>query len=105
MSEENKDKENLSEQDWKKRFNELVQSCQTELKRTTQIGMKMFSASQSNVQLKESYEALGRMTKEAMDKGELTWDHTEATDLVDKIQTLQKELEELEEDVQNIKKS
>ncbi|MBG60568.1 MAG: hypothetical protein CME67_01500 [Halobacteriovoraceae bacterium] len=105
MSEENKNKSDLNDQDWKAKFNDLVQSCQTELKRTTQIGMKMLTASQSNVQLKETYENLGRLVKDCIDSNELNWDNPQAKQMLEKIQTLQSELEELEEDVQNIKKS
>ena len=72
---------------------------------STQIGMKMLTASQSNVQLKETYENLGRLVKDCIDSNELNWDNPQAKQMLEKIQTLQSELEELEEDVQNIKKS
>ena len=93
------------EHDWKVRFNELVQSCQTELKRTTQIGMKMLSASQSNAELHDSYEELGRLAKSAMKSGSLQWEDEKAKELMDKILGLEEKLEGLEEDVKNIKNS
>ena len=65
----------------------------------------MLTASQSNVQLKETYENLGRLVKDCIDSNELNWDNPQAKQMLEKIQTLQSELEELEEDVQNIKKS
>ena len=55
--------------DWKNKFNDLLNTCQTELKKTTQIGMKMLSASQSNAKLHETYEALGLWLKEAIENG------------------------------------
>lgn len=106
MQNEDKAKQNsANQQDWKARFNDLAQSFQIELKRTTQIGMKMLTASQSNSQLHEHYEALGKLAKEAMDKGDLTWTNSEAKDLSTKIDELRSTLEELEQDVENIKKS
>lgn len=105
MNDENKEEQTLNEQDWKTRFNDLVQSCQNELKRTTQIGMKMLTASQSNMQLHESYEELGRLAKNALNDGSLSWGSSEARDLVEKIEGLEEELEGLEKEVHDIKKS
>lgn len=103
--ESNNSKTSSGEQDWKGRFNDLLQSCQSELKRTTQIGMKMLSASQSNVQLHEAYEELGRLAKEALAAKELNWENARASELCESIQKLELELEGLEEEVQNIKKN
>lgn len=102
---QNQGHEQTREHDWKARFNELVQSCQNELKRTTQIGMKMLSASQSNANLRDAYEELGRLAKNCIADTSLKWDNPQALELAEKIEKLEKELEGLEEDVQNIKKT
>lgn len=102
---QNNETQNSNDQDWKTRFNDMVQSCQNELKRTTQIGMKMLSASQSNAQLHETYEQLGRLVKNAMATSDLSWDNPEAKELAQKIEKLEKELEGLEAEVQTIKKT
>lgn len=93
------------DQDWKAKFNDLVQSCQNELKRTTQIGMKMLSASQSNAQLHEKYEELGRLAMQALEKGEIEWKSVEVEELTEKIAKLRETLEGLEKDVADIKKN
>src|SRR5690554_5600493 len=96
-STENKDHKNAHDQDWKRRFNELVQSCQNELKRTTQIGMKMLNASQSNAQLREAYEQLGRLAKDFLKESPEQWNSAEAKELAEKIERLEGELEGLEQ--------
>jgi polyhydroxyalkanoate synthesis regulator phasin len=90
---------------WKDRFNEIVQTCQEELKKTTEIGKKMLSASKTNTQLNESYEELGHLAFKAIEKGELTWDHMRVQELIKTIKTCEKDLEEIEKDVSNIKKT
>lgn len=96
-------KDNSNNQ-WSHKFQELVQACQTELKKTTQIGMKMLSASQSNTLLKECYEELGQLVVNAMGSKELTWQNEKVEALITKIHGLQEDLKNFETDVQNIKK-
>ena len=55
--------------DWKLKFNDLVSTCQSELKKTTKIGMKMLSASQSNAELHDTYQEIGRWAKQAVESG------------------------------------
>jgi hypothetical protein len=88
---------------WKNKFQDLMQSCQDELKRTTAIGKKMLSASRSNSQLHEVYEELGRITLEAIKAGELEWDNADVKSVIEKIEQLEVELKEYEEDLQKIK--
>jgi hypothetical protein len=90
--------------DWKMKFNELVSTCQTELKKTTQIGMKMVSASQSNAKLHDTYEALGQWLKEAVSNGELEVKNEEVTNLLALATKLELDLQNYEDEVQNIKK-
>lgn len=89
---------------WIDRLNDLVQTCQTELKRTTQIGQKMLSASQSNTQIQENYLELGQMVFEAIKEGKLNWDHDKVQQLVNEIKNLQSDLEKYEAEVQSLKK-
>jgi len=103
MSSDDKNSER-SQNDWKDRFNDLVQSAQSELKKTTKIGMKMISASHSNVQLHEAYEALGKWVLEEIEAKRVLVTKPKIQDLVDKIKTLENELESYEKDVQEIKK-
>lgn len=90
--------------DWKNRFNDLVSTCQSELKKTTKIGMKMLSASQSNAQLHETYEAIGRWLKSEVENQRINLDNTEIQDLIGKANQLESELESFENQVQDIKK-
>jgi hypothetical protein len=95
----NKDNESIGN-----KFQELVQVFQGELKKTTQIGMKMISASQSNTELKEIYEELGLMVAKALSANELTWKNDKVDEMLLKIETLKDELSNLEDAVQTIKK-
>jgi outer membrane murein-binding lipoprotein Lpp len=94
----------MSETDWKSRFNEMLNVCQQELKKTTQIGSKMLSAGQSNSKLCAHYEELGRLVQKSLDNGDLKWENEKAQELISHIQKLEKDIAELENDVQNIKK-
>lgn len=96
--------ESNSNGQWTSRFQELVQACQTELKKTTQIGMKMLSASQSNTHLKELYEELGQLAVQELNAKNLTWVNDEVTSICEKITHLREELKKFEKDVQDIKK-
>lgn len=88
---------------WSNRFQELLQACQTELKKTTQIGMKMLSASQSNAELHEEHESLGQMVVDAIKNGELVWENEKVKAIIENIDKLKEELHAYEEQVQNIK--
>jgi outer membrane lipopolysaccharide assembly protein LptE/RlpB len=105
MSEENKrNNEKTDQTDWKLKFNDLLTTCQSELKKTTQIGMKMVTASQSNAQLHDTYEALGRMLKEGIENNTIKVENSDIEALVAKANKLETDLEFLESEVQTIKK-
>lgn len=89
---------------WKDRFSEIVQVCQEELKRTTEIGKKMLSASKTNTALHESYEELGHLAFIALESGDLNWDSERAKELVNSIKSCECDLENIEKDVNEIKK-
>ncbi len=101
----NKNTDKNDNVDWKEKFNDLVQTCQSELKKTTQIGMKMLSASQANSQLHETYEKLGRWLVTELDNERIKVEDQEITDLVHKVKELEGELEGFEQDVRDIKKN
>ena len=105
MNSENKNTSKDSSNDWKEKINDLVNTCQTELKKTTKIGMKMFSASQANGQLHETYEAIGRWAVSSMDEGTLKIEDEKLISLIAKVKELEKSLMGFEEEVQEIKKS
>ena len=48
------------EKQWKNKVQDILHTCQEELKRTTEIGKKMLSASSTNSELHSAYEELGR---------------------------------------------
>ena len=88
---------------WKQKVQDIVSSCQEELKRTTEIGKKMLSASKTNSTLHDSYEELGVMVVEAIRKGELTWDNSRVKELINNIENCEQDLSEIEEEVNKIR--
>lgn len=90
--------------DWKIKINDMLQTCQNELRKTTRIGKKMLSASQTNAQLHETYEAIGVLIKKEWDAGNLHYENDELKKMIEKINRLELELETFESEVQDIKK-
>ena len=88
---------------WKSKVQELFQSAQTEIKRTTEIGKKMFNASKTNTNLNEAYEELGMLAAKALDRGELDWNHARVKELILIIKTCKDDLEKIEGEVHDIK--
>ena len=91
--------------DWKSKFHELLDTCQNELKKTTQIGKKMLSATQSNAELQDTYKALGLIFKQCLDEGSIKVDNPEVTELLATAAKLEADLEGFESDVQTLKKN
>lgn len=91
--------------DWKSKFNEIVDTCQNELIKTTQIGKKMLSASQSNAELQDTYKSLGILLKKYIQEGTVEIEDDELTDLIDTANRLEADLEGFESDVQTLKKN
>ena len=90
---------------WKDKFNNLFNTCQGEIKKTTEIGKKMLSAGKENAQLTETYEKLGKLVYKALDSGSLKWENQEAADHCKEIKGLITKLEKIESDVKDIKGS
>ncbi len=88
---------------WKSRFNEIVQTCQSELKRTTDIGKRMLSASKTNTTLHESYEEIGVLVVKALKSGELNWDNPRVAEIMRTIEGCEKDLEMMEKEVNKIR--
>jgi len=90
--------------DWKTKVNTVLNSCQQELKRTTSIGKKMFSASRTNACMHESLEKLGALALKDMRDNKLAWDNPEVKDIVEQIEKCEVELHDIENEVTQIKK-
>lgn len=88
---------------WKSKFNEIIETCQSELKRTTDIGKKMLSASKTNSTLHESYEEIGALVVKALKSGELTWENARIAEIMKTIEGCEKDLETMEKEVNNIR--
>lgn len=92
-----------SSAEWKGRVQKMLQTCQGELKRTTEIGKRMLSASKTNSKLHENYEELGVLLVKAMESGEVKWDNARVQEIMSEIKICEKSLEEIEDEVNNIR--
>ncbi len=88
---------------WRSKFNEMVQVCTDELKKTTQIGKKMLNASKTNSCLHEAYEELGVLVAKALEKNKLEWDNPRAHELLLTIKQCKRNLNDIETEVNKIK--
>jgi hypothetical protein len=88
---------------WKEKFSTILNTCQEELKKTTEIGKKMLSASKTNTSLKDTYEELGHLVVKSIRNNELDWSNARVHQLIAKIEECEAKLESIEEDVKNIK--
>ena len=88
---------------WQSRFQEILQTCQDEVKRTTEIGKKMLTASRTNTNLHEAYEELGHMAAKAIERGELDWANPKVAEILETIAECEKDLESIEDEVNKIK--
>jgi hypothetical protein len=88
---------------WTEKVQELFQTCSEEIKRTTEIGKKMLTASKTNTSLHEAYEELGRLAADALESKQIDWEDPKVHDLIHTIKSCQEDLETLEEEVNTIK--
>lgn len=88
---------------WRSKFNEIVQVCTDELKKTTEIGKKMLNASKTNSCLHEAYEELGMLVAKAMEKKQIDWDSPRAHELLQTIKHCKRNLNDIESEVNKIK--
>lgn len=94
----------INKDNWKEKFSGLLNTCQDELKKTTEIGKKMFAASKTNSDIKENYEELGVILFKGLEDGSIKLESDKALKLCEQIKAWQKDLESIEADVQAIKK-
>ncbi len=74
-----------------------------EIKKTTEMGKKMLTASRINTQMKDTYEELGKLLEKGVDSGEVDWDSPKLRALLYDIKACKKDLEEIEQAMNNIK--
>lgn len=96
----------MIEQDssWKKRAFGVIQACETELRRTTAIGVKMVQASKASGELHETYEELGKALVRAIKSGNLEWRDPHIRILMTRADELESLLTGMEDDVQDLKR-
>jgi hypothetical protein len=90
---------------WKDKFQKFFKRTSDEINRTTAIGKKMLSASQSNTELHDAYETLGQLVEKAIEEGELKWEDPKVARTLNLIKDLKADLARYEEELENIKKS
>jgi len=92
-------------QQLKEKVSEIFQVCQDELKRTTEIGKRMLSASKTNTTLHSAYEELGHLLLAGLDSGEVKWECERVKEIVKKIKLCESDLNDIEKEVHDIKSS
>ena len=93
----------MDNENWKEKFGDFIATCQDELRKTTEIGKKMLSASKTNTELNDSFGELGRYVREQIRGEKLDWQDDRAQQLLEKIENCERNLEELEGHVRDIK--
>ena len=89
--------------DWKVRVQEILRVCQSEIKRTTEIGKKMILAGKTNTSLHQAYEELGALVVEELKAERLEWKHPRVQSILDTIGTCEKNLKNIEKEVNEIR--
>ena len=95
----------MQREEWKSRLRKLMREAQDEISKATVIGKKMLTASQTNSNLHESYEELGRMAAKHLKSGILEWENSRVSELLEEIEAYEKDLHLIEKEVQDIKVS
>ena len=93
----------MDNEKWKDKFSNFLVSCQEELKKTTEIGKKMLSASKTNTELQETFEELGRHVRNHIQEKKLDWNDDKVDQLLKKIETYEEQLKDYEDGVKGIK--
>ncbi|MCY4524510.1 MAG: hypothetical protein OXB84_07215 [Halobacteriovoraceae bacterium] len=88
---------------WGQRFKQIFRVCQNEIKRTAQIGKKMFYATRTNSELHDAYEQLGLLAAREMKDGKLKWNNPRVGKLIDVIKSFEENLANIEDEVGQIK--
>lgn len=90
-------------QQWKSKVQAIFQVCQDEVKKTTEIGKKLLSASKTNSSLHEAYEELGMLVKNDLRNGFLKWDNPRVEEILKTISNCENDLDRIENEVNDIK--
>lgn len=91
------------EKQWKNKVQDILHTCQEELKRTTEIGKKMLSASSTNSELHSAYEELGQIIKTKIESGDINIEDIRVHEIINSIKEKEETLEEIEKEVRKIK--
>ncbi len=91
------------EKQWKNKVQDILHTCQEELKKTTEIGKKMLSASSTNSELHSAYEELGHYVKNKIEKNEMNLEDEKVHEIIGLIKEKENTLEEIEKEVRKIK--
>ena len=87
----------------KGKFNFWLLNFHKEIKKTTEMGKKMLTASRINTHMKDTYEELGKLLERGVDNGEVDWDSPKMRALLQNIKACKKDLEEIERAMNYIK--
>ncbi len=77
--------------------------CRNEINRTKKIGTHMIFASKINSELRENYEELGKNIVRAYEAGQIIFPNSKCSDLYYKITQAQKEISDLDFEINKIK--
>ncbi len=104
---ENKDDKNKestnSHPDWKKKFDEIINTCSDEIKRTAAIGKNMFNASNANSKMNESFEEIGRTVYKLIKDNKLKVEDPRVMELVSTVEKCGEDLSSYEAELNDIK--
>ena len=93
----------MNQQHWKRKVNHFFNSCQSELKRTTEIGRKMLSASKTSTTLRDTYEELGHILEKEIDQGNQSFSNPRIMDLLAIVKACKNDLEHIEGEMNRIR--
>lgn len=93
----------MNQQHWKRKVHHFFRDCQSELKRTTEIGRKMLSASKTSSTLREAYEELGQILEKEVDKGNTSFSNPRVMDLLAIVKACKNDLEHIEGEMNRIR--
>lgn len=93
----------MNEQHWKRKVHHFFRDCQSEFKRTTEIGRKMLSASKTSTTLRDAYEELGQILEKEIDRGNTSFTHPKIMDLLAVVKACKNDLEHIEGEMNRIR--
>ena len=93
----------MNQQHWKGKVHKFVNNCQNELKRTTEIGKKMLSASKTSTTLRDAYEELGQILEKEIENGNHSIQNPKVMDLLAVVKACKNDLNHLEGEMNRIR--